>query len=850
MTLTKVESCIQNQNLQVIPPVGEVHTIKGSSAIIRVLEKAGMVESMNLWYRLAGGDEWLATPMLQETESKGQSIWQGTAQLESDNAVEYGVQVLLKNSDGRWLWSDNTDGSAPLETGVLIRAPVDVAVKTLELGDLFHDIDTGIHVVDAGNGVLRVQARGIAGESTKNLGSPVDLVRYLSWVRAQPYWIMPRTGANGQFELDFKGTGLAFLRKDGYHVAVLPLSGKSDNCTTYLQSTGDGKTVKVLGQNDSGKDQDSAIDLLVAYGHDLEHVLTRVFDVSKTIIHGDKEYEGSDLAISEKIETELSSKVPKKWLPYWYDGFIYCTWNSLGLNMTHDKIINALGDLHDTGVRVSGIIIDDGWQSTSGDRMLYDFEAKEGDFPTGLKGLVTDIRKKFPYIENIGVWSTIVGYWNGFIPDSKVDKLFKTIDVPYEREGKTIRIPRPDQAEKFYQTYFSFLADCGITCVKIDNQATLERILEPELRGQFWQVFHDQLWKAAVQYFDGRIIYCMAMLPDIMLYSLQRNVPKSLIPVIRNSDDFYPNDFNSHLWHQYTNLYSSVYTRNLNALPDYDMFQTKLSNDDEMLKRFTRLHAIVRSISGGPMYFTDTPGLHDVELLKSFSARDSSGRDMVLRLDSVAKVSSPYKAFGSKGLTLATNYYLDDFGVLGVLNLSTEKASDVVTIDSFEFGPKAHKYAPEQYALRSYTSGKIWKIADEPEYLVSLESGEADIITASPFLPIKSGSNAKIALFGLSGNMSGVAGISSFSFEIEEKGVAVFIYLKAYGQLALSTTFTVHDSIVATAVDENGNKRKMQKSQKNEQLLFDFDHSAALSVNARSLIKVKIFLPTNSSVLL
>lgn len=849
MTARKVESCIQNQDLEVFPPIGEIHMVKENSFAIRVLDRTKMVESMTLWYCKAGSDEWVATPMVENTCSTGQSIWKGYAQIEVDNAVEYGVQVRWKNSDGRLLWSDNTDGNSPAETGVLVRERVDATKKTIAFGDLFHDIDSGITATDAGNGVLRVRARGVAGESTKNLGTPVDLVRYISWVRAQPYWIMPRTGSTGQFELDFKGTGLAFLRKDGYHVAVLPLSGKSDNCTTYLQSTGDGNTVQVLGQNDSGDEQDSAIDLLVAYGHDLEHVMTSVFDASKTIIHGYKKSEVLESAVSEKSEKEVSSKIPDKWLPYWYDGFIYCTWNSLGLGMTHDKIIGALQDLHETGVRVSGIIIDDGWQSTAGDRMLYDFEAKEGDFPSGLKGLVTDIRKKFPYIENIGVWSTIVGYWNGFIPDSKVDKLFKTIDVPYERDGKTIRIPSPDQAKKFYQTYFSFLADCGITCVKIDNQATLERILDPVTRGQFWQVYHDELWKAAVQYFDGKIIYCMAMLPDIMLYALQRDVPESLTPVIRNSDDFYPNDFNSHLWHQYTNLYTSIYTRNLIALPDYDMFQTKLSNDDVMYERFTRLHAIVRSISGGPMYFTDTPGQHNVQLLKSFSARDSSGRDMVLRLDSVAKVASPYKAFASKGVTKATNYYLDDFAVLAVMNLSAENASDVVTFDSFQFGPNAHQYAPEQYALRSYTSGKIWKVADEPEYFVSLESGEADIITAAPYLPIKAGSKAKIALFGLSGNMSGVAGISSFSFEIEEKGVAVFVYLKAYGQLALSTTFTVHDSVVAATVDADGNEMNMQQLQKDQQYLFNVDSSAAPPVNARSLIKVKIFLPTDSAVL-
>jgi Raffinose synthase or seed imbibition protein Sip1 len=111
---------------------------------------------------------------------------------------------------------------------------------------------------------------------------------------------------------------------------------------------------------------------------------------------------------------EHSIELKEQRLRVWYEGFSYCTWNALGAELTPDKILGALEELDRSGVRVCSLIIDDNWQSL--DSALYTssgtwsrFEANSHfDAIGGLKGMVTAVRTKYPYIQYIGVWHALV----------------------------------------------------------------------------------------------------------------------------------------------------------------------------------------------------------------------------------------------------------------------------------------------------------------------------------------------------------------------------------------------------------------------------------------------------------
>ena len=75
----------------------------------------------------------------------------------------------------------------------------------------------------------------------------------------------------------------------------------------------------------------------------------------------------------------------------------------------------------------------------------------------------------------------------------------------------------------------------------------------------------------------------------------------------RASDDFYPRDPASSTPHIAACAYNSVFHSPI-VQPDWDMFHSK--------HPAARLHAVARAVSGGPIYISDKPGQHDVDLLR------------------------------------------------------------------------------------------------------------------------------------------------------------------------------------------------------------------------------------------
>jgi hypothetical protein len=648
------------------------------------------------------------------------------------------------------------------------------------LGDIFDDIDGSLRVRRIVDNVFDISRRidKLASLETR-LGKPFHMKRYVSVVRHKAMWLGPRTGGNW-FDIDQSGVLLQFERTDGLHVVLLPCSGTDDSCTTQVRS-GDGN-VLLSTRNDSSDLQISGQRAFVAYGTDVNALVEQLFAVC------------GEYVLSARTEPIRQPQ----WKPRWVDGLMYCTWNGLGSGISHGSILDALKELQDSGVRVSGIIIDDGWQHIAGDRELVDFEADPNRFPKGLKGLVDDIRTSFPYIKDVGVWSTIVGYWNGFSHGSKADQAYKTIDCQWG--NRTIRVVDRDDVFKFYEDYFSHLQDCGINCVKIDSEEVFDTLNDPKVRDRLWRVYQDALRINSVKYFGGQIIYCMAMVPNIMLYALRQT--DRPIPVFRNSDDFFPDDMASHFWHVYANFYNTIYTRHLYVLLDFDMFQTKLERGrrDKLYDRVMSLHAAARCISGGPVYFTDTPRIHDVDLLKALSSRGANHHDVVLRPNNVASPLDPYKPYDSTSLHWIKNSAGptgEESYLLGAFNISHDTVSESVDWTQF---------TGAGFILRSYKSGDLWSPSNHRE--MSLSSGDWDIVTAAPLVsvnrttdlhdwelvssaPLHESSGSSIALFGLIDNISGSAGLCSVDVIDGGSSVVVSMELKAYGIVGLYASFPV-----------------------------------------------------------
>jgi hypothetical protein len=126
---------------------------------------------------------------------------------------------------------------------------------------------------------------------------------------------------------------------------------------------------------------------------------------------------------------------------------------------------------------------------------------------------------------------------------------------------------------------------------------------------------------------------------------LPTNKPRMLV---RNSDDFFPDVEASHPWHIFCNAHNSLLTQHLNVLPDWDMFQTA--------HPWAGFHAAARCLSGGPIYITDPPGEHNIDLIRQMTAKTPRGNTVILRTSRSGKTSQAYVGYDEPKLLKIETY--------------------------------------------------------------------------------------------------------------------------------------------------------------------------------------------------
>lgn len=117
----------------------------------------------------------------------------------------------------------------------------------------------------------------------------------------------------------------------------------------------------------------------------------------------------------------------------------------------------------------------------------------------------------------------------------------------------------------------------------------------------------------------------------------------------RASDDFYPRDPASSTPHIAACAYNSIFLAPL-VQPDWDMFHSE--------HPAAMLHAVARAVSGGPVYTSDKPGTHGIDLLQQLAFRDGS----ILRCTRAARPTSR---------SLFSDVLRDDSSLLVLQNTNT-----------------------------------------------------------------------------------------------------------------------------------------------------------------------------------
>lgn len=698
------------------------------------------------------------------------------------------IQFTLKyrtSSSHAWKWvNDNSS----LKDGELYFQP---AKPPCELRDYLKDYDNRLSVTSVECDTPDTQlwsitapvpkAKGkISGYTDISLGCPRSFTRWFSLVRIWHPWLAPRHG-QGDFAPTEDAILASFLRWDGLHLVLLAVSGIEDVLTVF-RPDGSGNVI-VHSRNDN--EEGGKFQVVVAVGRTFETANAAVMYHARKLVQGDQYMSGETKA---EVKAQVDNGIKPEWMENWYDGLTYCTWNGLGQDLNEQKIFDALDILKANKIRITNLIIDDNWQSLDNrgnsqfKRGMTDFEANKQGFPNGLKHTVTTIRDNHPNIQHIAVWHAILGYWGGISPTGTIAQEYKT-KVVHKQKGVasgTFTVVDADDAPRFYDDFYQFLLASGIDSVKTDAQFFLDLLEDADDRRRFINTYQDAWTIASLRYFSNKAISCMSQTPQILFHSQMPTTKPRLM--VRNSDDFFPEVPSSHPWHIFTNAHNSVLSSHLNILPDWDMFQTS--------HPYSSFHAAGRCVSGGPIYFTDEPGKHDLDLIKQMTAQSIKENTVILRPDLIGKTTNVYTAYEEERLLKVGTFVGGTGGtsILGCFNVSERPLSEFVNLRDF-IGIETK----EEYVVRSHTTGQLSPAMsrDSENAIVSLEIEVKgwEILTAYPLRAYNlSGStghkqeSTKITILGLLGKMTGAAAIIRNDMRIEGNGrLRVKATLKALG---------------------------------------------------------------------
>jgi len=571
-----------------------------------------------------------------------------------------------------------------------------------------------------------------AVEEPKILGKVHMPHKWFALTRIWSPWLAPRHG-DRKLHLPEPAVLISFLRSDGLNVVLLAVNGIDDVLTTF-KSDDDGNIV-VAARNDTGHDRKFKVLAATAYKFEVANAAV-MYEMRKLvrqssayqetaqslpthIRHESLDSEADTVIVSnmhDKRDPANDDSPAPQWLASWYDSLAYCTWNSLGQDLNLEKIIAALQHFQDNDIHIANMIIDDNWQSITGtqgvdnqfSRTMTAFEATPHAFPDGLKAGITQIRQKFPHIRDIAVWHALMGYWGCISPteghlkdDYKLLPITLKEGTPAAGNKHTIH---PDDIHKFYNDFYTFLSNAGITAVKTDVQFYLDELASTAARRALITPYQSAWTQSHLRHLSGKAISCMSQIPQILHHSfLPTNTPRIML---RNSDDFFPDVPTSHPWHVFANAHTALFVQHLNVLPDWDMFQTSHA--------YSGFHAAARCVCGGPIYITDYPGHSDIGLIKAMTARNPRGETVILRPSNVGKTLDVYDGYES-GAVLRVGTYDGradvGSGIMAVFNIAEQDINFMLPVTRIPGVSMNDAETPAEkrksWVVRSHMSGRV-----------------------------------------------------------------------------------------------------------------------------------------------
>lgn len=327
----------------------------------------------------------------------------------------------------------------------------------------------------------------------------------------------------------------------------------------------------------------------------------------------------------------------------------WCSWDAFYRDVDAQGIRDKARELREKNVPIRWMLIDDGWLSTKDD-MLWDYAPDPEKFDGDLTGLVRDIKDSTD-VRWIGVWRALSGYWAGVHPEGPLAR-FSREDLLFAGNGRVVPRPETDRAFRFSDTWHRLLRSFGVDFVKVDVQGAVKNHYEGSASMCAATKGLLEGLDASTCWFDGAQINCMGMAMEDIL-----SRPSSAIS--RNSDDFLPRKEESFSEHLLQNAYNALYHGQMYWC-DWDMFWTTHPHAAK--------HALLRAISGGPVYCSDRVGETDPGVLRPLAYED--GRILRMARPAVPMSENVFQDPQKVGVLMLSNVTSSGLGAVAAFNLA------------------------------------------------------------------------------------------------------------------------------------------------------------------------------------
>ncbi len=532
---------------------------------------------------------------------------------------------------------------------------------------------------------------------------------YFANYRYSLFWCKPFFGSD-YTKVPENTQTLLIKRDDGTYEVIVPVAGDKYKCTLY------------------GNENGLCAKIYSWYGK-----LSECNTIAYVRGTGTNPYELLHRAYAFAVKM-LGDKIKMREERHYPEIFEYlgwCTCDAFYVKVSEDKILDKCREFKDKNIPVRWTIIDDvyadikefdgkDWETR--DEMmklihtgrLYSFNASPVRFPNGLKHCIDEIKK---FDMQVGVWYPATAYWKGVNPDGEVMKQYP--DNFIQNSGYYFPGAKKEQMRNIYEGFNKVISEAGAHFIKVDNQSCIEwwyKNVAPA--GEIASNMHEEIEKSAYKYFDGRIINCMCMSNENMW-----NRPCTAIA--RCSNDFQPENRPWFANHITQCAYNCLTQGQLNYC-DWDMWWT---DDGQAIK-----NSVLRAISGGPIYISDTSGRSRREVIMPLCLSDGK----ILRTDIPAtptidciftdatEADTPLKVWSKTNDT----YYFAAFN----LNKDNKSVKGSICISDADI-PEEMK--AEKYFVTEHFTGKTY-IA-EKDHSIEFVLKDNDEFLLFAFIPVKDG---------------------------------------------------------------------------------------------------------------